>query len=121
MNVSRLSEEEKEEILTSIQQLTEDGYRVLGVGASTFPGHNFPEEQQQFQFLFKGLLAFYDPPKQNIADVFKAFYKAGIMVKIITGDNAATTKAIARQVGFKESENYLLGEELVKLSDAELQ
>jgi len=49
------------------------------------------------------------------------FYAAGITVKIVTGDNAATTSAIAKQVGFKGYEKSLSGDELMKLSDAELQ
>ncbi len=51
--------------------------------------------------MFKGLVAFYDPPKENISDVMTSFYKAGIQVKIVTGDNAVTTAAIAKQIGFR--------------------
>ena len=56
-------------------------------------------------------MAFYDPPKKNINRVFEDFYKAGISVKIITGDNAETTKSIAKQVGFRGLEKSLSGEE----------
>jgi len=72
-------------------------------------------------FEFKGLVAFYDPPKQNIQQVLQDFYTAGIDVKIITGDNAATTRAIAKQIKFKGFENSISGEELMKLSEKELQ
>jgi Ca2+-transporting ATPase len=97
------------------------GYRVLGVGAATFEGNNFPKTQQEFKFHFKGLVAFHDPPKKNIQAVFEDFYTAGISVKIITGDNTATTAAIAKQVGFKGYEKSVTDDELMKLSDAELQ
>ena len=46
---------------------------------------------------------------------------AGIAVKIITGDNAETISAIARQIAFKGFEHHLSGDQLMKLSDAELQ
>ena len=78
------------------------GYRVLGIGSAVFPGTDFPKTQQELKFSFKGLVAFYDPPKANIQEVFETFYKAGIQIKIVTGDNAATTSTIARQIGFKE-------------------
>ena len=65
-------------------------------------------------------MAFYDPPKQNINRVFEDFYKAGISVKIITGDNAETTKSIAKQIGFRGLEKSLSGEELMKLQEYEL-
>ena len=60
-----------------------------------FDGNEFPKTQQEFLFKFKGIIAFYDPPKANINEVLQHFYKAGILVKIVTGDNAETTTAIA--------------------------
>ena len=121
INVSKLSDAEKQQIQASLKSLSTEGYRVLGVGEAFFPGNDFPEIQQDFPFNFKGIVAFYDPPKKNIHAVLEKFYKAGIAVKIVTGDNAATTTAIAKQIGFKGFENSLTGDELMKLSDAELQ
>jgi len=121
MNVCGLTKTEIQEIESAFKALAKEGYRVLGVGEATFEGFDFPKKQQEFKFNFKGLVAFHDPPKKNIQAVFEAFYAAGISVKIITGDNAETTAAIAKQVGFKGYEKSISGEELMKLSDAELQ
>jgi Ca2+-transporting ATPase len=120
MKVSELSEVEKVNVDMAIQELTAEGFRVLGVGVAEWATHDFPKDQHELKFQFKGLVAFYDPPKQNIAEVFASFYNAGIDVKIITGDNAATTSTIARQINFKGPEKTMSGEELVKLSDDEL-
>ena len=121
MAVSNLSETEKKQIEEAIQTLSTDGYRVLAVGESHFSGTNFPENQQSLSFTFKGLVAFYDPPKKNIQSVLGDFYTAGISVKIITGDTAATTAAIAKQIGFKGFEKNISGDELMKLKDDNLQ
>lgn len=121
MNVCNLSAIEKQQIEDAIKTLATDGYRVLGVGEANFSGNNFPVTQQEFKFKFKGIVAFYDPPKENIQWVLKDFYAAGVAVKIVTGDNAATTTAIAKQIGFKGYEKSIIGDELMKLSDAELQ
>ncbi len=121
MNISNLTPLEKQQIEDAIKIFATEGYRVLGVGEANFNGNNFPLTQQEFQFTFKGVVAFYDPPKKNIQAVFEHFYKAGITVKIVTGDNAATTIAIAKQVGFKGYEKSLTGDDLMKLQDAELQ
>jgi P-type Ca2+ transporter type 2C len=121
MNVSNLTTEEIQQIENAIKTLATDGYRVLAVGESTFTGNHYPATQQEFKFAFKGLVAFYDPPKKNIQSVLENFYKAGIAVKIVTGDNAATTTAIAKQIGFRGFEKSISGDELVKLSDTELQ
>lgn len=120
MNVSNLSETEKEQINEAIQSLATDGYRVLGVGASTYNGNNYPTNQQDISFKFKGIVAFYDPPKNNIRKVLKDFYTAGISVKIITGDNSTTTLAIAKQIGFSNYEKMITGDALMKLDEAAL-
>ena len=121
MNISNLTEKETEEINSAIKTITKQGYRVLGVAESDYSGSVFPEKQQDFKFNFLGIVAFYDPPKKNIPEVLKQFYQAGMMVKIITGDNAETTTAIAKQVNFKDSEHSLSGDQLMKLSELELQ
>jgi Ca2+-transporting ATPase len=119
MKVSSLNAEDIEKINAAIKTFTTEGYRILGVGESSFKGIDFPKTQQEFNFNFKGILAFYDPPKHNISKVLKDFYDAGIKVKIITGDNLATTVSIAKQIGFRGYENAVTGEDLMKLSDAE--
>jgi Ca2+-transporting ATPase len=121
MAVSVLKPAEKQQIENALNLLASDGYRVLGIGEATFAGNDFPATQQELKFIFKGLVAFYDPPKKNIEQVFNDFYTAGIAVKIITGDNAATTTAIAKQIGFKGYEKSLTGEELMALKETELE
>lgn len=121
IDVCNLTSEEKEQIEKAIQAITTEGYRVLGVGQSDFKGNDFPKTQQEFKFNFKGIVAFYDPPKKNINKVFDDFYQAGISVKIITGDNAQTTEAIAKKIGFRGFEHSLSGDELMKLSEKELE
>ncbi len=120
MNVANLNEAEKQQVHSAIEKLATDGYRVLGVGLSNFEGDKYPAKQQELPFEFKGIVAFYDPPKKNIQKVLEDFYTAGIAVKIITGDNAATTAAIAKQVGFKGYEKTITGDELMKLDESAL-
>jgi len=121
MDVCQLTAIEKQQIEEAIQTITKDGYRVLGVGESNFEDNDFPKTQQELRFTFKGLVAFADPPKKNISKVLEDFYEAGIQVKILTGDNLATTTAIARQINFKGFEKSMTGDELMKLSDKDLE
>ena len=121
IDVSQLNEAEERLVRGAMDSLSSKGYRILGVGAGVLEGDSYPESQQDVKFVLKGILAFYDPPKENIPEVLKAFYQAGISVKIITGDNAATTTALARQIGFRAYENHLTGEALMKLTPSELQ
>lgn len=101
----------------AINEFAAAGYRIIAVAEALFNGQDFPKKQQEFIFELKGLIAFYDPPKKNMSEVLMQFYKAGIDVKIITGDNAATTTTIAKQIGFKYAEKQIDGESLMQLSD----
>ena len=120
IEVSHLSESEKKQVLVAIEKIANEGYRVLGVGVTEFSGTHYPKTQQEFKFTFKGLVAFYDPPKANIQEVFETFYKAGIQVKIVTGDNAQTTTTIAKQIGFKDADKVLNGDELMAMDEGTL-
>ena len=121
LNLTNLSANEKENIEETIKLLAADGYRMLAVATGNNNKEKYPATQQEIAFSFKGIVAFYDPPKENIQQVFEDFYKAGISIKIVTGDNAATTVAIAKQILFKGHENSLSGNELMNLSNEELQ
>ncbi|WP_426478433.1 cation-translocating P-type ATPase [Chryseobacterium sp. CBSDS_008] len=120
INVSGLSEEEKSTIRKIIKDFGEKGYRVLGVAKSQFEGNDFPVKQQDFTFDFLGLTVFYDPPKKGIKEVFQQIYDAGIKVKVITGDNADTTSAIAMQAGIENHTPPVNGNEIAASSEAEI-
>jgi Ca2+-transporting ATPase len=117
---SLLTDETKERILAEAELMAKEGFRILAVGESDFTGEVYPKNQQDLRFRFLGLLAFYDPPKPNISSVFEKFYRAGIDVKIITGDHAVTTEAIARQAGLKNPDVSIHADSLINLSDKEL-
>lgn len=120
INHASLSDEERTNIHNALVDFASKGYRVLGTGTSAFDGNNFPAEQEAFPFKFSGLVAFYDPPKKNMRTVFDAFYKAGIKVKIITGDNTATTAAIAKETGFRGYDKTITGNELITMNEMDL-
>ncbi len=121
LNVSNISLQEQEEFMAVLQAFGEKGYRVLAVGMADGTLKEFPAVQQELHFQLVGLLAFYDPPKPGIKEVFKSFYEAGIKVKILTGDNALTTRSIANEVDFRGTEAVIEGSSLIGLSDEEVQ
>src|SRR5690606_4678865 len=120
LNVSTLSDNEKDELRSKIKDLAKQGYRLLGVAKSTFEGNHFPVNQQEFKFQFIGFTVFFDPPKKGIENVFKQIYDAGIQVKVITGDNEDTTNAIAKQAGIVNDSTAINGTDIIKLQEDEL-
>lgn len=120
INVSVLSEDEKDKLRKVVKNFAEQGYRILGVGKSDFEGDNFPDKQQDIKFEFLGFTVFYDPPKKEIQNVLQKIYDAGIKVKVITGDNADTTRAIASQAGIKNTAAAINGSDIASVSEEEL-
>lgn len=102
------------------EELASQGLRVLGVGTTRVLEGALPVRQQDITFEFLGFLAFEDPPKAFISDVFKELKQAGIVVKVITGDNELTTKAVAQKAGISEVNSSITGTELMELNPQEL-
>ena len=75
---------------------------------------------------FLGLQAMMDPPRQEAIAAVDVCQRAGIQVKMITGDHVATAAAIAHQIGLKgtagsDPESYSMsGHKLSQLADHEL-
>jgi P-type Ca2+ transporter type 2C len=118
--VCKLTEAEKNKVNQEINNLASKGYRILGVAYSNFKENNFPKTQQELVFHFVGLIVFYDPPKANIKSIIEQFYKAGIDVKVITGDNSPTTKAIAEKAGIKNTDACMEGEQIMQLNEVDM-
>jgi cation-transporting P-type ATPase F len=65
-----------------------------------------------------GLQAMYDPPRAASATAVRACRAAGVQVKMITGDNAATAQAVATRVGLDGT--VMTGTELERCPDDQL-
>lgn len=118
---SHLSDKEIKKIETQLSLYTQQGYRVLSVGRGSWKEEQWPATQQEFPFAFLGLIVFHDPPKEHIAETIASFNKAGITVKMITGDYADTALAIAQQVQLPHNNEVLTGNEVLHLTPKQLQ
>ena len=110
-----LSKEEKEKIQKKAHVLAAKGFRVIGVAKAMIDISKLPESQHELEFDFLGMIAFYDPPKENMSEIIQQFYKAGIQVKMITGDYAETAIAIADQIGFNKGAELLTGKQIMEM------
>jgi H+-transporting ATPase len=83
---------DEEEISDKIDDIVNNfgakGYRSLGVARADTEG----------DWHYVGLLALYDPPREDSARTIKSAQSMGVEVKMVTGDHKAVAKEIARQV-----------------------
>jgi len=80
-------------ILNDTSRLAQKGYRILAVAIKTTNGEINPEFQPV------GLIALYDPPRQDSKALINNLKELGLRVQMVTGDGLATAQAIASQVG----------------------
>lgn len=110
------SEEELEEFKKQHDLMAEEGLRVICFGQTHSHG-----DFASWKIKIIGLIGFIDPPKEGVHAAVKAANNAGVKIIMITGDNALTAKAIARDVGiYKEGDHVLTGLEIEKMTDDEL-
>lgn len=120
LRVCHIDGEKERLILEKTKEMASKGFRVLGVASADFSGDRYPEQQDDFKWHFAGLLALYDPPKKGIQRVMAQFYKAGLQLKMITGDYAETAINIARESGMQTSGPVLSGEKVISMREDEL-
>ena len=98
------------------------GQRVLAVAVKPTEPHRFELDfaDVDADLTLLGLFGLMDPPREEAIAAVRTCRDAGIRVKMITGDHAATARAIARQVGLESSDEALRGVELDALDDEQL-
>ncbi|MCC5975167.1 MAG: HAD-IC family P-type ATPase [Rubellimicrobium sp.] len=69
---------------------------------------------------FLGLVGLIDPPRPEAIAAVADCRRAGIRVKMITGDHAGTAAAIAREIGLESTRDVLTGADLDGLDDAQI-
>lgn len=121
LRCSDLTDTARRQYLEKSEAFAKQGYRVLAVGKGEGHYPAWPSKQQDILFTFLGLVVFEDPIKPGIAQTIAAFLQAGVQVKMITGDYAATALAIAQQAGLDGQAKLLTGSEVLKMPEAELQ
>lgn len=114
------SDKQKEEILKKVKEMSKKGLRVLGVAKGIFRGNILSDNQHDFDFEFVGLLGFIDPVRATVPGAVKEAYDAGMRVIVITGDYPGTAQFIAKEIGIKNTEEYLTGEDLEKMDHLKL-
>jgi magnesium-transporting ATPase (P-type) len=107
-----------------IDQLSAQGLRVLAaaVREADAARQHLALADVDADMVFLGLVGIIDPPRPEAIEAIKACHRAGIRVKMITGDHAGTALAIGREMGIVQGgdDGVVTGAELEEASDAQL-
>ena len=115
-----LTDEIKQYILQKVDDLNDDGMRVIGVAQKTNPSPvGAFSVADEADMVLIGYLAFLDPPKESAALAVKALQENGVSVKVLTGDNDKVTRCVCRHVGIP-AKRIVLGTEVDQMTDKQL-
>lgn len=104
----------------AVMKMASEGLRVLGVGRAALNTGENPQIQHDFDFKFAGLIGLSDPIRGSVPEAIKECYSAGIRVIMITGDYPVTAINIGKEVGIRDPEFCITGQELQDMSEEEL-
>jgi Ca2+-transporting ATPase len=96
-----LGRPEREAVQASVEKLEGEGWYVLGLATKASQGAA-PAEEAENGLTFVGLEVMTDPVRPEAVRAIAEARQAGIRVVMITGDNARTARAVARQLGLGE-------------------
>jgi Ca2+-transporting ATPase len=100
-------------------KMASNGYRVIAV-AKNDNMSIIPTNITETKMDLIGLIGLADPPKEAVPDAIDICNEAGIRIVLITGDNGVTAQAIAKEIGIKNYNNVITGQELDKISEEDL-
>lgn len=101
------------------KKLSQEGFIVLAVAYKTVEqkkNYTFEDEQD---LVFKGFVAFLDPPKLTAQEALGRLEAKGVSLKILSGDNEFVVRKICSEFGIATG-NLITGSQLDKLSDDKL-
>ncbi len=100
--------------------LEEEGFRVLGIAWRQVPmEHSHAVVGDESELVLAGFAAFLDPPKESAASALQALKRAGVAIKIVTGDSDLVTRHVCAQLKIPVT-GLLTGKEIAQLGDQAL-
>ncbi len=124
--VVELTEERRDLVRAAQDEMADDALRVVAAAYRPMGGAVTQAERADAESgcVFVGLWGLMDPPRAEATSAVASAQRAGITVKMITGDHAATGAAIARKVGIlaadAPAEAVITGAGLDALDDEQL-
>lgn len=119
--ICRLTEQERQVAEHKMEELSEEGLRVIAVGMMKPKTEaEIPPQITDCELTLCGLIGLADPPRESVKADIAVCKKAGIRVVMITGDNGVTAASIAKKIGMPNADHIITGDQLSQMTDEEL-
>ncbi len=104
------------------EAIAERGQRVIAVARKDAEGGHteLTEADAEGGLTLLGLVGLIDPPREEAIESVAICQRAGIRVKMITGDHATTAAAIAGHLGLEHADRVVTGREIEETNDDDL-
>ena len=100
--IADLNEETRKRIEQKYNDYSAEGLRVLGIAYKRLKEDKAVYSiNDENDMVFLGFVAFLDPPKETAKESIQLLTKAGIELKVVTGDNELVTRKVCEQLGFE--------------------
>jgi Ca2+-transporting ATPase len=96
-----MDEQARRRWLARNDELAEQGLRVLALAEKDV---ETADEEPYRDLLFLGLVGILDPPRDEVRKPIAAAQSAGIRIIMVTGDQAATARNVARSLGLVQED-----------------
>ena len=117
-----ISPEEKEANFKLMEKFQSKAGRLLAFAHKELPNYNGEtQEEVEHNLIYDGFVVISDPLSPDVYEAIKNCHRAGIEVKMLTGDNIRTARAIANELHMLD-ENHIAVEasDIDNMSDEEL-
>lgn len=94
-----LSEEKRTNVSNIINSFANDALRTLCVAYKDIEDSSAPDKIPEDDFTLIAVVGIKDPVRPGVREAVQACLAAGITVRMVTGDNINTAKAIAKECG----------------------
>jgi Ca2+-transporting ATPase len=120
MNMSDLSESQRQNSLAKMDEWAGQGLKVLGLAFKRIEADKVSIKKMP-GLEWGGMIGLWDPPRKEAKDALLIAKKAGIKVKVVTGDYRGTAEKIMEFLDIKVSPDQVLeGKQLQELNDNQL-
>ena len=121
--VRPITDQDKKDILAAYEGKAREALRGLGFAYRTVnPDEAIEIDVIEQKLTFMGMQFMIDPPRDEVKVAIQECNKAGIKVKMVTGDNLITATAIAEELGLiKHGDLTHEGKDLDKMSDEDIE